>query len=357
MALLEPAATLAVGAGFTDVDRAEIVFRVGVVRYSESSIDEAIVLFAEALLLAESSDLSADRLRSDILHWRARCHRRNRDWYAAQEDIERALELAEASSDPRRAADALFQASLVAQRQGRWVLARTYAEQSRTLFEELGDRATVARLLNNLAGLSHLLGDSDHAIALLEEAFAMFVDLDLAVDAGYVCSSHAGIQLDRGEHEAARTNALKALDLLAGRVDHLQEIGMAQLIVGRAYAAHRRGRRSREVDRNRRRDLLSGEVDGASQLRMARAGRRRDPTGRRRGCSRPLQASCSCAPGGDVAQAHGKTRPPATHGGERPRRALDSVVSSCRRTSSRQDWRGGRRVPSARRRDSAYFPW
>ena len=130
--------TLAVGAGFTDVDRAEIVFRVGVVRYSESSINEAIVLFAQALLLAESSDLSADRLRSDILHWRARCHRRNRDWYAAQEDIERALELAEASSDPRRAADALFQASLVAQRQGRWVLARTYAEQSRTLFEELG---------------------------------------------------------------------------------------------------------------------------------------------------------------------------------------------------------------------------
>ena len=116
------------------------------------------------------------------------------------------------------------------------MLARTYAEQSRTLFEELGDRATVARLLNNLAGLSHLLGDSDHAIALLEEAFALFVDLDLAVEAGYVCSSHAGIQLDRGEHEAARTNALKALDLLAGRVDHLQEIGMAQLIVGRAYA-------------------------------------------------------------------------------------------------------------------------
>ncbi len=57
MALLEPAAALAVGAGFTDVDRAEIVFRVGVVRYSESSINEAIVLFGQALLLAESSDL------------------------------------------------------------------------------------------------------------------------------------------------------------------------------------------------------------------------------------------------------------------------------------------------------------
>ena len=37
MGLLEEAAALAVGAGFTDVDRAGVVFQVGVVRYSEST--------------------------------------------------------------------------------------------------------------------------------------------------------------------------------------------------------------------------------------------------------------------------------------------------------------------------------
>jgi tetratricopeptide (TPR) repeat protein len=236
MALLEEAAALTVTPGFTDVDRAGIVFQVGVVRYSQSSIGEAIVLFGEALSLAEGADLAADRLRSDIFHWRSRCHRRDRDWVAAEEDIERSLELAEACADERRIADALFQASLVAQREGRWVLARTYAERSRELFEALGDRATVARLLNNLAGFSHLLGDDDHAITLLEEAFGIFVEVDLQVDAGYVCSSLASIQLDRGEAEAAEANARKALDLLDGRVDHLQELGMAQLVVGRAYA-------------------------------------------------------------------------------------------------------------------------
>jgi tetratricopeptide (TPR) repeat protein len=238
MSLLEDAAALAVTQGFTDVDRAEVVFQVGVVRYSESKIGEAIVLFDQALVLAESSDLPSDRLRSDIFHWRARCYRRNRDWVAAQDDIEHALELAEACADDRRAADALFQASLVAQREGRWVLARTCAERSRELFDALGDRATVARLLNNLAGLSHLLGDDDRAIALLEDAFGMFVDLDLVVDAGYVCSSLAAIQLDSGDPDAAQKSARKALDLLGGRVDHLQEIGMAQLILGRSYARH-----------------------------------------------------------------------------------------------------------------------
>ena len=240
MSLLEEAAALVVSAGFTDVDRAEVVFQVGVVRYSQSSIPEAIVLFDQALIPAESSEPAADRLRSDIFHWRSRCYRRNRDWVAAQEDIERALELAEACEDDRRAADALFQASLVAQRQGRWVLARTYAERSRELFAAQGDRAIVARLLNNLAGLSHLLGDADHAIALLDEAFGMFVDLGLMVDAGYVCSSLAGIQLDRGEPPAAEKSAQKAIDLIGSRVDHLQEIGMAQLILGRACAGQGR---------------------------------------------------------------------------------------------------------------------
>ncbi len=240
MTALEEAAALAVGAGFTDDDRAEVVFLVGVVRYSQSSIREAVGLFDQALVLVDGSSLELDRLRSDIFHWRSRCHRRNRDWVAAQEDIERALELAEASSDTRRVADALFQASLVAQRQGHWVRARADAERAQGLFEELGDRATAARLLNNLAGLDHLLGDGSGAIALLERAFETFVDEDLPVDAGYVCASLAEIRLACDEPQLAEVQARKALELLRGRIDHLQEVGTAQLALGRALAAQGR---------------------------------------------------------------------------------------------------------------------
>jgi transcriptional regulator with XRE-family HTH domain len=239
MSALEDAATLAVGAGFTDVDRAEVVFLVGVVRYSQSSIREAIGLFDQALVLVDGSSRELDRLRSDIFHWRSRCHRRNRDWVAAQEDIERALELAEASSDTRRVADALFQASLVEQRQGRWVRARADAERSRELFEELGDRATAARLLNNLAGLDHLLGDASGAIALLERA-SRSRRRGLPVDAGYVCASLAEIRLACDEPQLAEVQARKALELLGDRVDHLQEVGTAQLALGGALAAQGR---------------------------------------------------------------------------------------------------------------------
>ncbi len=238
--LLEQAAVVASDHGLSDVDRAEVEFLVGVCLYTASAIDDAIAQLGSALELAEQSGLPCDRLRSDIFHWRSRCWRRLRDWAAAREDIDRALELADARSDPRQVADAYFQASLVAQREGRWVLARRDAEQSKELFEQLGDRATVGRLLNNLAGINHLLGNAQRAIEQLTEAFEIFVDLGLTQEAGYVFSSLADVHLSIGDAAAAETNARKALELLGDRVDHLQEIGASRLVLGRSLLAQGR---------------------------------------------------------------------------------------------------------------------
>jgi len=247
LSLLDEAANVAAAATFSDVERADVIFRIGVCRYSLSEIRDALALLDEALVLAEKSGLPCDRLRADIFHWRARCHRRERDWVAAREDAERSLELAEARGDRRRVADAYFQASLVAQQEGRWALARNQTERSKALFEELGDVATVARLLNNLAGLNHLLGDPAKAMSLLREAFEIFVELGLAVEAGYVCSSKAEILLDSGEPQSAEIQARRAIELLAGRVDHLQEVGTAQLALGRAVAAQGRAGEAEQI--------------------------------------------------------------------------------------------------------------
>jgi tetratricopeptide (TPR) repeat protein len=240
LGLLDEAANLVVTPGFDDSDRAEIVFLVGVVRCSESRMTEAIVLLDEALVLAENAELPSDQLRSDIFQWRARCHRLNRDWVAAHEDAERALELAGASTDTRRIADALFQASMGAQRNGRYVLARSHAESSLELFEQLGDRAAVGRLINNLAGLNHLLGNSERAVELLRDAFEIFLELDLGVEAGYACSSLAEILVEEGVYDEAEELARRALSLLGDRRDHVQEIGTAQVALARALTAQGR---------------------------------------------------------------------------------------------------------------------
>ena len=154
--------------------------------------------------LLDEADEPNDRLRSDVHQWRSRCYRRQRDWEAAREDIDRALELVEALDDTRRSAEVNLQASLVAERQGRWVLARRYAETSRDLFERGRRHRHQGRVLNNLAGLNHLLGDDDTAIPQLREAFAIFVDAQLEAEAGYVLSSLAEIHRERGDLDGGR---------------------------------------------------------------------------------------------------------------------------------------------------------
>ena len=230
----EARATAEAGAGTAD-EQAEIAYLTAVCCYTLSTMAAAHVEFARALALLDEAEEPNDRLRSDIYQWRSRCYRRQRDWEAAREDIDRALELVEALDDSRRSAEVNLQASLVAERQGRWVLARRYAETSRDLFEAVGDTVTMARVLNNLGGLNHLLGDDDTAIAQLQEAFAIFVDAQLQAEAGYVLSSLAEIHRERGDLAEAEAVAQRALALLEGRLDHVQELGTAQLVLARAH--------------------------------------------------------------------------------------------------------------------------
>src|SRR2546421_12397169 len=105
IALLERARALSEGSTFLDIQRADVLFRLGVARYKLNSIQTALGLFDEALKLAERSEIPSDQVRSNILAWRSRCYRRRRDLEAAREDVERALELAEGLNDTRTAAD------------------------------------------------------------------------------------------------------------------------------------------------------------------------------------------------------------------------------------------------------------
>jgi tetratricopeptide (TPR) repeat protein len=238
--LLNTARALTEGSVFSDVDRAEVVFRLGVARYKLASTSTAVALLDEALSLAQGSDLPCDGLRSDIYHWRSRCHRRQRDFEAAREDVEHALELAQGVDDRRKMADAYFQASLVAERTGHWVLSRNYAERAKNLFQELDDERTVGRLLNNLGGLSLLLGKPHEAIEQLKASFAVAVEADSQADAGQAVNGLATVHLRLGEWEAAEENAREALRLLEGREDFLDEIGQAQVVLGRSLLERER---------------------------------------------------------------------------------------------------------------------
>src|SRR6266542_1433977 len=234
IALLERARALSEGTAFSDVERADVLFRLGVARYKLNSIQTAIGLFDEALKLAERSEIPSDHLRSNVLAYRSRCYRRRRDLEAAREDVERALELAEGLNDKRTAADIYFEASIIADREGHWVLARSYAERAKAAYEELSDRNNLGRLLNNLGGINFLLGHPDKAVGLLKDAVRIALEVGNDAEAAHAVNGIAQVHLRAGDVQRAEEQARYALKLLGDRVDELHEIGNAQLVLGRA---------------------------------------------------------------------------------------------------------------------------
>jgi tetratricopeptide (TPR) repeat protein len=232
--LLARAREISEQSGFSHVERADVLYRMGVCRYKLTSINTAQTLLGEALDLADRSGVPCDRLRSHILEWRSRCSRRQRDFEAAREDIERALELAERLDDSLTVAHVTFQASIVAERDGQWLRARALAERAKELYEAHGDRANLGRMLNNLGGLNYLLGKPDDAVAYLKRAFSVALEVGSDPDAAQAVSSLAQVHLGAGDWKLAEEQARHALDLLEGRPDFLDEVGNTQIVLGRA---------------------------------------------------------------------------------------------------------------------------
>lgn len=240
LGLLERARALSDDRPFTDADRARVLFRLGCCRLKLSAVANALELFTVALDLCDRSGLPCDRLRAEILDWRTRCYRRQRDWEAAQRDAESAIELAESVGDSRLIASTYLQASLVGERRGQLFVAQCYAERARELFLEVGDDLAAGKVLNNLGGIYFLLDRPEDAKAALTESFRIALDRGDDVDAAYAVSSTAQVFLHTGDFAEAEAKARYALELLADRNDHVNELGSAQLVLGRALLEQER---------------------------------------------------------------------------------------------------------------------
>ena len=136
--------------------------------------------------------------------------------------------------DARALGQAYFQASILAERDGHWVLARTYAEKAKAQYEELTDRANVGRLLNNLGGLEFLLGKPEQAIEHLKQSFAVALEIGRDEDAAKAdLVARPGASAHR-RRVRAEEQALHALEIIGERDDMIDEIGNARLVLGRA---------------------------------------------------------------------------------------------------------------------------
>jgi tetratricopeptide (TPR) repeat protein len=232
--IAERARALSEGPSFTDLERAESLFRLGCTRLKLTRVTNAVSLFTLALRLGERGGIEGDRVRAQAFEWRARCYQLQREWDAAESDAQSSVELAQQIGDGRIEALATMQCSLVAERRGDPLLARFYAERARVLANENGDRQTEARIVNNLGGLSYLLGEPEVAVAHLKEAFALSLEIGNDADAAQAVSSLAQVHLRCGAPQLAEEQARHALSILAERADYVDERGNVHLVLGRA---------------------------------------------------------------------------------------------------------------------------
>jgi len=211
------------------------LYRSGVVRYKMGSLATAASLLDEALAASESTREPSDALRARVFNARAKIRRRQKDFTAAAEDVQQALELAHGLNDDRVLAETYLDASLVAERRNEYSLAREHAERSKALFERVADHEYVGKLLNNLGQLRAITGRPDEAVPLLREAFRIAVEQDNRVDAAFAASSLASARLHSGDPEGAVESANRAIELLGSREEYRQELGNARLVMGRAH--------------------------------------------------------------------------------------------------------------------------
>jgi tetratricopeptide (TPR) repeat protein len=236
-ALLTQADAIVQSPHFDAADRAAVLYRTGCVALKRTEVAEAISLFTRALETNIRSAHPSSLLAADIRNWRSRCYQVGRDWDAAARDAEASLDLATEAGCQRTRANAMFQASLVAERQRQWLLARFHAEQALEIYRRYDDTLSTARILNNLGGIDFLLGDVEAAEQLLVEAAATATAAGSEADVAQATSSLAQVFLGTDRPREARAHAEASLAQLAGRVDFLAEIGNAQLVVAKSYAA------------------------------------------------------------------------------------------------------------------------
>jgi tetratricopeptide (TPR) repeat protein len=210
------------------------LYRSGVVRYKMGSLATAASLLDEALATCQSTREPSDALRARIFNARAKIRRRQKDFTAAAEDVEQALELAHGLNDDRVLAETYLDASLVAERRNEYTLAREHAEHSKALFERVSDHEYVGKLLNNLGQLRAITGKPEEAVPLLQESFRIAVEQDNRVDAAFAASSLASARMHSGDLEGAIESGYRAIELLSRRLEYREEEGNARIVIGRA---------------------------------------------------------------------------------------------------------------------------
>jgi predicted ATPase/class 3 adenylate cyclase len=137
---------------------------------------------------------------------------------------------------PELRTETLRRAAVLAGVQGEYEDAKVFAEESRALYEGLGDRRGVALSLSSIAEALLHEGDYEHARSLYEQVAALFQALDDRWDVGAATVNLGYVALGECDYPRAQTLANEGL-LLFRELGDRQSIATALYVLGAAALA------------------------------------------------------------------------------------------------------------------------
>lgn len=187
------------------------LLNVGIARYCNGDVDEAVPYYEQALALGKAIDYQAGVSRA--LHSLALA-------YHDRLQLEKAAQLYEEALAPDRTLDrasnmdsTLGNIGLVQAEIGNLPLALTYQEEARHIAEEGGNQLTRGNHLNNIGLIYAYLGQYDQARIYMEEAIAIAESSNNAHRISFYNIMYANLLANMGHVDRALTLAHRSLEL------------------------------------------------------------------------------------------------------------------------------------------------
>ncbi len=189
-------------------------------QYAEETSDYVAAIAAAQTAVRLAQD--ARTLAISYLQW-ARALWQHGDYDSAREQLERALELAQAANAPDVQADSLHDLSAVAEYQGNHIGARDYAGRALSLYRKLGDRRGEFRALNNICIASICLGDRADAQSSFEQVLRFCRDIGHRRGESVALRNLGGLAAYRGDYATAQACYEQSLQLCRATGDQRGE--------------------------------------------------------------------------------------------------------------------------------------
>ena len=174
------------------------------------------------------------RERGKVSHYLSAITTTLGDFRAAAHYAEQSLSIFRDLGDQWGVAISLNACAIIARDRGDYAASQKYLEDSLSCWRDLGDRVAVARCLYNLANLVKNRGDYARARAVLQEAAYIFAELGDRSGAAWSLSQQGDIASEQGDSDAARRLYQEALSAFRQAGDRW---GIARSLTDLGYVA------------------------------------------------------------------------------------------------------------------------